>query len=125
MRALVFVFGFFMVLGALMPGNDFSQLVRLVGLIDHYQEHCEEEGESIDFWAFLDEHYSNTDAHSHSEHDHSDLPLKQICPVVWTYAAPKPEPEPVQIPFAQHELVLPIEALRSGTRIPVWRPPLT
>ena len=122
---LVYVFGFFMCLGAMMPGNDFSQLVRLVGLIDHYHEHCEEEGEAIDFWAFLDEHYAHTDAHTPPDHDHSDLPLKQLCPVVWTYSVAALLPETPALLADPVKHLFPFEELPSGTRIPVWRPPLT
>ncbi len=73
--------GYFLI-GSMIPRTDFSQLMHLNDLVEHYHLHVEEalaEGESISFSAFLYLHFVNPEDHKHDHEDeHDGLPMHSI-----------------------------------------------
>ena len=73
-----------MLVGALFPRSDLSQLGRLADLKAHYLEHkaeAEQQNASITFFDFLSIHYLNTQQHNSNtdhEEDHHQLPFQSI-----------------------------------------------
>lgn len=69
-------------IGACMPRTDFSQLMYIDDLIEHYKLHKEEAfqiGETISFHSFLYLHFIEGDEHEHDQDSHHDnLPCKTI-----------------------------------------------
>ncbi|NNE27264.1 MAG: hypothetical protein HKN09_10505 [Saprospiraceae bacterium] len=82
MKGLIYLLLFQFSLGACIPKTDFSQLLKLNYLIEHYQLHVEEArllGQSFDVFDFIYIHYINPDEHVSPEgHDHENLPLKSM-----------------------------------------------
>ena len=64
------------------PGTDFSQLVRMAKVGDHYQLHLAEAAqtsEQISFFEFLQSHFFSHENQDHGhDNDHSDLPLHTV-----------------------------------------------
>ena len=78
-------FSFYFLLGSLLPGTNFSDLVRIPDLVDHYQLHVEEAAlicEEYSILNFVNDHFINPDKHTQKGHDqdHQDLPLHNISP---------------------------------------------
>ena len=72
-----------MLIGSFIPRTDFSQLVHLGELKEHYLEHQKEaalEGVSLTLFAFLYQHFIDSSEHSDVDHeeDHHELPLQTI-----------------------------------------------
>lgn len=72
-----------MLIGSFIPRTDFSQLVHLGELKEHYLEHKKEaalEGVSITLFAFLYQHFIDSSEHSDADHeeDHHELPLQTM-----------------------------------------------
>jgi len=72
-----------MLIGSFIPRTDFSQLVHLGELKEHYLEHQTEAalaGTSITLFAFLYQHFIDSNEHSDADHedDHHELPLQTI-----------------------------------------------
>lgn len=72
-----------MLIGSFIPRTDFSQLVYLGDLKEHYLEHQKEaaiEGEDLSLFAFLYQHFIDSNQHSDVDHeeDHQELPLQTI-----------------------------------------------
>ena len=65
----------FYLFAALTPQQLKSALVKLPFLIQHYQEHQQEE-DNTSFTSFIIEHYGEGFAKHSSEHNHSQLPGK-------------------------------------------------
>ena len=82
MKGLIYLLVFQFSLGACIPKTDFSQLLKLGSLVDHYQLHVEEArllGQTFDVFDFIYLHYINPDEHVNSEgHDHENLPFKSL-----------------------------------------------
>ena len=75
-------------LGAFFPKGDFSQLLHLDDLIEHYTEHKEEAliiGETISFNKYLYLHFVGGENHSHDENDHEDLPFQSFSSSITFY----------------------------------------
>lgn len=67
--------------GALMPRSDFSQLISLYDLIDHYNLHAEtytNGEEMLSILDFIKDHYVGDSEHEHDEEEHEDLPFKSL-----------------------------------------------
>lgn len=72
-----------MLIGSLIPRTDFSQLVYLGDLKEHYLEHKTEAAQqnlSISFFEFLYQHFIDSNQHSEIDHeeDHHQLPLQTM-----------------------------------------------
>ena len=72
-----------MLIGSFIPRTDFSQLVYLGELKEHYLEHQKEAkiaGEDLTLFAFLYQHFIDSNQHSETDHeeDHQELPLQSI-----------------------------------------------
>jgi len=72
-----------MLLGSFIPRTDFSQLVYLGDLKDHYLEHkvaAEQQNLSITFFDFLCQHFIDSNHHGEVDHeeDHHQLPLQTM-----------------------------------------------
>lgn len=72
-----------MLIGSLIPRTDFSQLVYLGDLKEHYQAHRAEaalEGVSITLLEFLCQHFIDSNHHADVDHeeDHHKLPLQTL-----------------------------------------------
>ncbi len=72
-----------MLIGSLIPRTDFSQLVYLGDLKEHYQEHKAEaaqRNQPITFFDFLYQHFIDSNQHSDVDHeeDHHQLPLQTM-----------------------------------------------
>lgn len=78
-------------IGACIPNCDFSQLLKLGNLMEHYDEHQEEAlaiGETISFSEFLYIHFIDGDEHQHENEDHHEnLPLQNITSPITFYLA--------------------------------------
>lgn len=75
MRSFVaVVFAGWILIGSLLPGFGIDQSSRLSDLVQHYQQHREEDP-GISFIAFLDMHYrAGSDHQKHPNHSHQHLP---------------------------------------------------
>ena len=77
----IFFAGWFL-LGGLIPLGDYSQLMKMPDLMEHYRLHQAEasaSGEKSTFFQFIDEHYFSPRNHQHQgENDHPDLPMYHI-----------------------------------------------
>lgn len=82
MRFFNYLFIVYFSLGACFPRNDFSQLLKINDLLEHYELHQKEAnalGETITFTEFILLHFSNADGHEHkNENGHDNLPLKNF-----------------------------------------------
>jgi len=72
-----------MLIGSFIPRTDFSQLVYLGDLKEHYLEHKAEAAAqdlSITFFEFLYQHFIDSNQHSDADHedDHHELPLQTM-----------------------------------------------
>ncbi|GEM_PF-1381602 len=70
-----------MLIGSLFPRTDFSQLLRLRSLVDHYQLHqieAQEGGRAYGWADFLWQHFWDCDSHQHPDQSaHDELPCHQ------------------------------------------------
>ena len=76
-------FSFYFLLGSLIPGTNFSDLIHIPDLVNHYALHMEEAAllnEDYSLLRFINDHFINPDKHTQGEHDqdHQDLPLRNI-----------------------------------------------
>jgi len=72
-----------MLIGSFIPRTDFSQLVYLGDLKEHYQAHqaaAKLNNTSITFLEFLCQHFIDSNHHSEEDHeeDHHKLPLQTL-----------------------------------------------
>ena len=77
-KALVFLLLGLFSLGALVPGNNTSELAKVPNLIRHFFEHQQEASGALDFVAFMHLHYgfcSEAANHRNSSHKKESLPL--------------------------------------------------
>ena len=69
---------FYLFLGSLIPRTDFSQLLHLADLAEHYQTHAEAaevKGEEFSLHDFLCIHYFHPEKHEHEDESaHEQLP---------------------------------------------------
>ena len=68
-------------LTTLVPSTLWSDMGKIVNLIEHFQEHKKEDS-SISFWSFIGLHYGSDFQQHQTAHDHSKLPLKNTHPSV-------------------------------------------
>lgn len=65
-----------------MPKCDFSQLSKLMDLVEHFELHQEEAlaiGETLSLVSFLYLHFITSEEHEHDDHqEHKNLPLQKI-----------------------------------------------
>ncbi len=80
MRIFALFIALYLLLGSCFPGSDYSQLGKIKGLIEHYQEHKALAGsQETGFFEFLQDHFFSTGTHEHSdEKGHADLPFYQL-----------------------------------------------
>ena len=64
-----------MFLGSMLPGFDWNELPKMVGLVKHYEHHEEESHGKLSFVDFLVMHYASD--HDHQE-DHNSLPFQHM-----------------------------------------------
>lgn len=67
--------------GAMIPHSDFSQLLKVSELMEHYKLHQEEDllsGHESSFFEFFIEHIINEPMHTHDDTSHDDLPFQQF-----------------------------------------------
>ena len=68
-----------MLLGSFLPQSDFSQLLKVSKLMEHYDFHLEQaaaEGQDFSFGEYLWIHFVQPDNHEHEDDSHQDLPLQ-------------------------------------------------
>ena len=65
----------------LVPSTIWSDMGKIANLIEHFQEHKQEDS-SISFWSFMELHYGSDFQKHQTAHDHSKLPLKNTHPSV-------------------------------------------
>lgn len=70
---------FYLFFGALFPRNDFSQLLKVQDMWEHYQEHLLSSPEA-DWRSFLCEHFIHPEKHADDQHtnQHEELPLMSL-----------------------------------------------
>jgi hypothetical protein len=83
MKSIAYMLAFYFLLGSLFPGTDFSQLIRLAHLLEHFelhQQHAAQRDQSLSLAAFLLDHFWNPDRHEPGDagHHHQDLPLQSV-----------------------------------------------
>lgn len=69
---------FYLLLGSFLPQTDFSQLLKLNKLMEHYDFHVEQaqaQGDVFSFGEYLCIHFIHPDQHEHNDSSHNDLPL--------------------------------------------------
>ena len=76
-------FSFYFLFGSLIPGTNFSDLVHIPDLLDHYQLHVEESAKLCEAYTlvrFINDHFINPDKHTQKDHDqdHKNLPLHNV-----------------------------------------------
>ena len=94
MKFGTYILIFYFFIGACIPKNDFSQLLNIYDLVEHFEEHQQEAlavGEAISFSEFLLLHFFETEQHQHdSDNSHDNLPLKNITTTVVLYIDAQP-----------------------------------
>lgn len=82
MKAVTYLLLFYFALGALMPRCDFSQLLTVNNLLQHFETHqleAQSEGQALSFVNFLYIHFVEGDQHQHnSPAEHQNLPMQNI-----------------------------------------------
>ncbi|MFK7982988.1 MAG: hypothetical protein AB8G86_23615 [Saprospiraceae bacterium] len=83
MKIAALLLAFYMLIGSFIPRTDFSQLVYLGELKEHYQEHkaeAELQNLSITLFEFLYQHFIDSNQHADVDHeeDHHQLPLQTM-----------------------------------------------
>lgn len=82
MKVVAYIMLFYFTLGALLPKSDFSQLLKVNDLLEHYalhQQEAEAVGEVCVFTEFLYLHFVSNDDHQHDQQDeHEQLPLQSL-----------------------------------------------
>ena len=74
---LVCLLSFNLLIGNLLPGNDWHELAKLPDLVQHYQLHLQKADGQISFLTFLQMHYGAGSEHKGTE-DHSKLPCLNL-----------------------------------------------
>ncbi len=78
-----------MLLGGLFPRTDFSQLLHLRALADHYRLHQQEAaamGQAFGPFDFLWLHFVEGDSHRHADsRQHEELPCHHVCSCVHVF----------------------------------------
>ena len=82
MRFIAFTLAVYMLIGSLIPRTDFSQLVHIYSVIEHFQEHREEAaraGLELSFFEFAEMHFIEVNSHTHDDPtDHQNLPCQSF-----------------------------------------------
>lgn len=82
MKLTAYIMIFYFTLGACIPKCDFSQLLKINDLMEHYELHQKEAialGKTVNFSEFLLLHFFNAEQHEHdSENSHDNLPLQNF-----------------------------------------------
>ncbi len=72
----------YMLVGSLFPRTDFSQLVKVGNVVEHYRQHQADwrfSGEQLSLVQFLEIHFIAQDEHQQFPgHEHSDLPFHTV-----------------------------------------------
>lgn len=122
------ILAFYLLLGSFFPRNDFSQLLGLPYLLEHFQEHLETaklDNQSIDFFDYLWMHFVESKDHkdSHDRQSHEKLPLHNS-PVSFDYLFYMLSwPVKSAIPFAAQENSQVYSWSSSDFIFTVFRPP--
>jgi hypothetical protein len=82
LKPIAIILAFYLLLGSIFPRTDFSQLLRLADLAEHFSEHQAEavaNGQDVSWWNFLKIHFLHTD-HDHQEggDQHANLPFHSM-----------------------------------------------
>jgi hypothetical protein len=80
MKFTAYILAIYLLLGSFIPRTDFSQLLRLKDLQEHYQLHCQEAemaGKEVCLQEFLYDHFIEHNDHEHAENgcSHEGLPM--------------------------------------------------
>lgn len=124
MKIVAAILSVFLFWGSLMPKNDFRELSKFSHLIEHFNEHSQENG--LSFFDFIEMHYGSKKGEHKDEHDDKGcLPLQKSVSGTG-----------VVFVFANHSLatVIPkqlknksvcfhIPAILSAQTTPPWHPP--
>ena len=91
MRFTALCMAVYFLIGACIPRCDFSQLMHIDDLVDHYQLHvveAETAGGSITVSEFLYIHFISGEEHDHeSPADHDQLPMQQFAQTMTMHTA--------------------------------------
>lgn len=71
-------------LTALVPSTIWNDMGKIVNLLEHYQEHKNQDN-TLSFWSFMQLHYGSDFQKHKTAHDHSKLPLKNATPSVCVF----------------------------------------
>jgi hypothetical protein len=89
MKSIAYLMIFYFSLGALIPKGDFSQLLKINELLEHYSLHQQEAsviGEECSFLGFMYLHFVSSDEHQHhSQDEHEQLPLYSLSTSILLY----------------------------------------
>ena len=77
-QAATFLLSIYFTIGSLFPLSDFSQLLQIPVLLDHYEQHQADSGNDslLSLYEFLVSHFMIND--DHEDPQHANLPLKSI-----------------------------------------------
>lgn len=82
LKVVAKILALYFLLGSFFPNTDFSQMTKMLNLLEHFNEHKEEtskDGEPFSLIKFLDQHYTQANDHQHNNgHSHQKLPLHQF-----------------------------------------------
>lgn len=80
MKIIPLILAFYMLLGSLIPKTDFSQLLHVSDLMEHYQLHKKRavsQGQEFCVVEFVKAHVLSSENHEHGEsEDHENLPCQ-------------------------------------------------
>ena len=82
MKAVAIFLAVYLFIGSLFPANDFSQLLQISHLLNHYENHQREMGKSTSDYSLFDffvEHYISAGNHEHvNGNAHDNLPFQSL-----------------------------------------------
>lgn len=104
----------------MLPGFDWHELPKMVGLVEHFEHHEVESGGKLSFIDFLVLHYASD--HEHEE-DHCALPFQHVCAAAFVAVIPQNSVTFSDVqPKSEHLNQYTFSVVRD--HIPnVWQPP--
>ncbi len=128
MRIITYLLLSYFTLGALIPQGDFSQLLKLNDLMEHYDLHQKEAillGEDISFSAFLYLHFIDGEEHEHEdENDHDNLPFQNITSPIVLCPASSPMLTAFVNDIAEANLPTYNSVFQAGITFDIFQPPI-
>ena len=124
---MAYIMLFYFTLGALIPRCDFSQLLKITDLLEHYalhQQEAEAMGEACSFTEFLYLHFVSSDDHQHNQqNEHEQLPLQNLSSSILLYLTDISVITHWLIPYNETSLPAYKVALQPAVITDIFRPP--